>query len=145
MLHATGRRILAGVAGGLVAMVIAPAASASIAPALTLDQSAGTTAGSTVNLGMDLKFAPSGGDSPKDLSLSLPKVKSEALKQGHLFVSLSPPVSSLVVKVRAQALHLSTGLERRAKRGQFAGLKLTVLITDSAGQRTTVTRLITKG
>ena len=72
MLHATGRRILAGVAGGLVAMVIAPAASASIAPALTLDQSAGTTAGSTVNLGMDLKFAPSGGDSPKDLSLSLP-------------------------------------------------------------------------
>ncbi len=50
----------------------APAASASIAPTVTLDQSAGTAAGSTVALGMDVKFAPTSSDSPKDLTVSLP-------------------------------------------------------------------------
>ena len=52
--------------------VVAPAASASISPSVTLDQSAGTTAGSTVALGMDVKFNPASGDSPKDLTVSLP-------------------------------------------------------------------------
>ena len=56
----------------MATVVLAPAASASISPAVTLDQSAGTQAGSTADLGMDLKFAPSGSDSPKDLTLSLP-------------------------------------------------------------------------
>ena len=54
------------------ALVLAPAATASISPSLTLDQSAGTSAGSSVNLGMDLHFAPTGGDSTKDLTLTLP-------------------------------------------------------------------------
>ena len=53
-------------------MVLAPVAGASISPTLTLDQSAGTTAGSTVNLGLTLKFAPSGSDSPDSMSLVLP-------------------------------------------------------------------------
>ncbi len=53
---------------------LAPAASATIAPTLTLDQSApnGTVAGATTNVGMDLKFGPSAGDSPKNLSVVLP-------------------------------------------------------------------------
>jgi hypothetical protein len=66
------RRVLISFAVGIAAVILAPAASASITPALTLDQSGGTGAASTVNLGMDLKFAPSGGDSPKDLTISLP-------------------------------------------------------------------------
>jgi hypothetical protein len=72
MFHATVRRALVGAAVVVAAAAAAPAASASITPSLTLDQSAGTTAGSTVNLGMDLKFAPGGSDSPKDLTLTLP-------------------------------------------------------------------------
>ena len=56
-----------------VCAAVAPAASAAISPTVALNQSAGTHAGSTVNLGMDVKFAPSpSNDSPKDLTLSLP-------------------------------------------------------------------------
>jgi hypothetical protein len=67
-----GQRVLAGLAVGIAALGVAPGASASISPTVTLDQSAGTSAGSSVNLGMDLKFAPSSGDSPKDLTIGLP-------------------------------------------------------------------------
>ena len=67
------RLLLTGCAVALVGGgVMAPAASASISPSVTLDQSAGTTAGSTVALGMDVKFNPASGDSPKDLTVSLP-------------------------------------------------------------------------
>jgi hypothetical protein len=52
--------------------VLTPEAWASIAPALTLDQSAGTAAGATANLGVDLKFAPTGSDSPETMVLNLP-------------------------------------------------------------------------
>jgi hypothetical protein len=72
MVKATARRVLLCAAVAAAAAAAAPAASASITPSLTLDQSAGMAAGSTVNLGMDLKFAPSGSDSPKDLTLNLP-------------------------------------------------------------------------
>jgi hypothetical protein len=70
--QAITRRILAVLITGLTAGALAPAAGASITPALTLDQSHGTGAGSTVPLGLDLKFAPSASDSPKDLTLGLP-------------------------------------------------------------------------
>lgn len=54
------------------AAAVAPAAVASITPTLSLDQGAGTTAGSTANLGLDLKFTDTGTDSPHDLTLNLP-------------------------------------------------------------------------
>ena len=64
---------LVGCACACVCAFLAPAASASITPAVTLDQSAGTHAGSTVNLGLDLTFARSpSSDSPKDMTLNLP-------------------------------------------------------------------------
>jgi hypothetical protein len=66
------RQVLIGLVVGLAAAAFAPAAWASITPALTLDQSGGTTAGSTVPLGMNLSFSPSSGDSPKDLTFVLP-------------------------------------------------------------------------
>lgn len=58
--------VLAGIAA------LAPTASASITPALSLDQSAGTAAGATANLGVDLTFAPTAPDSPDDMTLNLP-------------------------------------------------------------------------
>jgi hypothetical protein len=66
------KRLLCGLAVLIAAAVLAPGAAASVTPSLKLDQSAGTTAGSTANLGMDIKFAPSGTVSPKHLTLVLP-------------------------------------------------------------------------
>ncbi len=54
------------------AAILAPGAGASITPTLSLNQSAGRTAGSTANLGLDLKFTDTGTDSPHNLVLNLP-------------------------------------------------------------------------
>ena len=72
MWHGLRRHALVGVltVAGMAAM--APGAWASITPTLTLDQSGGTAAGSTANLGVDLKFAPTGTDSPDAMTLLLP-------------------------------------------------------------------------
>jgi hypothetical protein len=59
----------------VLAAVLAPVASASVTPAVTLDQSAGTTAGSTVSLKVNIVFTPGSStptDSPKDMALVLP-------------------------------------------------------------------------
>jgi hypothetical protein len=58
------------VLAGMAALV--QSASAAVSPTLSLDQSAGTAAGSTANLGLDLKFSPTGTDSPDHMTLSLP-------------------------------------------------------------------------
>jgi hypothetical protein len=67
-----GRFVLLGVLVAAFTSALAPEAGASVTPTLTLDQSAGTAAGSFANLGVDLKFSPSAGDSPKQLTLNLP-------------------------------------------------------------------------
>ncbi len=64
-------RVIAGLGVILATAAFAPVASASISPSLTLTQS-GTAAGSIANMGLDLKFNPSSGDSPKDLTVTLP-------------------------------------------------------------------------
>jgi hypothetical protein len=64
-MQATWRRIAATLAVLVASIAFVPAASASITPTVMLDQSAGTAAGSTANLGTDLKFAPSGTDCPR--------------------------------------------------------------------------------
>jgi len=69
MRHGIHRRALVVVALVLAGLaVLAPAAGASITPTLSLNQSAGKTAGSTANLGLDLKFTDTGTDSPQDLT-----------------------------------------------------------------------------
>lgn len=72
MKHRSSRRLVAFVVvlAGLAA--IAPAAQAAVSPTISLDQSAGTKAGATQNLGLDLKFADTGTDSPHDLTINLP-------------------------------------------------------------------------
>lgn len=54
------------------ALSLAPVAGASITPSLSLDQSAGKTAGAAQNLGMNLKFTDSSTDSPHNLTINLP-------------------------------------------------------------------------
>jgi hypothetical protein len=51
---------------------LAPVAGAAITPSISLDQSAGKTAGTTANLGVDLQFAPTASDSPQHMTLNLP-------------------------------------------------------------------------
>lgn len=65
-------RLLALVVVLAAVLAFAPLAAASITPSLSLDQNAGKTAGSAANLGMDLKFAPTGTDSPHHLTINLP-------------------------------------------------------------------------
>jgi hypothetical protein len=62
----TAAVVIAGV------LSLAPAAGAAITPSLSLDQSAGKAAGSVANLGLDLKFADTGTDSPHNLTINLP-------------------------------------------------------------------------
>ena len=67
--------VLSALVVGAVAL-FAPSAQASITPSLTLDQSAGTQAGGTENLGMDLTFGPANplvvSDSPDVMTINLP-------------------------------------------------------------------------
>ncbi|MGI8716180.1 MAG: hypothetical protein ACR2NR_23955 [Solirubrobacteraceae bacterium] len=67
-----GRSVVPGVLVLIGMAALAPSAGASITPTLTLYQSAGRTAGSTTDLGLDLKFAPTGTDSPDQMALNLP-------------------------------------------------------------------------
>jgi hypothetical protein len=66
------RLVLVGVLTVTAASMLAPDVEASVVPAISLDQSAGTAAGSFTNLGVDLKFSSSAGDSPRQLTLNLP-------------------------------------------------------------------------
>jgi hypothetical protein len=72
MLKRVRRIAVAGAYVAFSAALLAPGAFASATPTLSLDQSAGNTAGSTTNLGMDLTFADSTGDSPDQMTINLP-------------------------------------------------------------------------
>ncbi len=65
------RVLLFGVLAGTLAASTA-SAWGSVTPTISLDQSAGNAAGSTANLGLDLKFANTGTDSPQHLTINLP-------------------------------------------------------------------------
>lgn len=70
-----GRSALVGALVAVAAAVFTPGAMASINPSVTLDQSAGTQAGATQNLGMDLKFPPTSlgsTDTPDVMTINLP-------------------------------------------------------------------------
>jgi hypothetical protein len=71
-----GRSALVGALVVLATAVFAQGAQASLTSSLTLDQSAGTQAGATQNLGMDVQFNTAGTypvpDSPEDLTIVLP-------------------------------------------------------------------------
>ena len=65
-------RALVMTAASAACLALSTAARASITPSLSLDQSAGKAAGSTANLGLDLKFTNTGTDSAHNLTINLP-------------------------------------------------------------------------
>ena len=70
-------------------------ASATIAPTLTLNQSAGTQAGVSQNLGASVTFNPSTGDSPKDISLILPAgLLANVSVDGGACIASSTPITA---------------------------------------------------
>jgi hypothetical protein len=78
--------------------VLAPAASASIGtPTLTLSPTSAAAA-STGNLGTDIKFSPSGGDSVKNLALQLPAgLIANASVDGGACLNSATPLAACVV------------------------------------------------
>ena len=122
-------------------LAVVPAASASISPSLTLSQSS-ANAGSTANLGMDLKFSPTGSDSPKDLTVSLPAglLANASIDGGACLTATSPVAACQVGSGTVSAsetllgipvpvpLSLPVGfyLVAPPKPGDLAGLQMTV-------------------
>jgi hypothetical protein len=83
-------------AAALGLAVLAPAASATITPSLTLDQSGGTQAGSSVALTTDISFSPSTKDSVKNLTEILPPgLLSNASIDGGQCIKTVPPATGL--------------------------------------------------
>ncbi|MGZ4215683.1 MAG: hypothetical protein ACXVHB_22845 [Solirubrobacteraceae bacterium] len=139
------RRVLTGLAIGLTAVVLAPAASASVTPAVSLDQSGGTQAASTVPLGMNLSFSPSGSDSPKDLTITLPPgLLADASINGGACLHTQTPtpacqVGSGTVSATGLGLLPVTGqvafdLVAPPKPGDLAGLALLVTLLGQTSQ-----------
>jgi len=139
------RRVLTGLAIGLTAVVLAPAASASVTPALSLDQSGGTQAASTVPLGMNLSFSPSGSDSPKDLTITLPPglLSNASINSGACLKTSTPTsacqVGSGTVSATGLGLLPVTGqvafdLVAPPKPGDLAGLALLVTLLGQTSQ-----------
>src|SRR5690348_3782432 len=139
------RRVLIGLVVGLTAGVLAPVASASVTPALTLNQSGGTRAASTVPLGMNLSFSPSGSDSPKDLTIGLPPgLLADASVNGGACLKSSTPsaacqVGSGTVSAAGLGLLPVTGqvafdLVAPPKPGDLAGLALLVTLLGQTSQ-----------
>jgi hypothetical protein len=87
------RRALFGLATAVAVLALLPAvASASIAPTLTLNQSAGTTAGSSPATGFDANFNPSAGDSVKDVTFGFPSglLANADINGGACLISTTP-------------------------------------------------------
>jgi hypothetical protein len=140
------RRIVIALAAILGSTVFVSPASATISPTVTLDQSAGTAAGSTVNLGMDLKFAPSGTDSPKDLTISLPAglLANASINGGACLKSATPmsacqvgsgtvsaDVTQLGIPVPLPPLAVTFDLVAPPKPADLAGVQLMLSATNS--------------
>lgn len=90
------RRWWAVLGVGLGLAVLAPAASAAITPSLTLDQRAGTQAGSLVALGTNVTFAPTANDTVNNLTEVLPPgLLSNASIDGGQCIKTPPPSSGL--------------------------------------------------
>jgi hypothetical protein len=126
-------RRLAGLAALLIALAAAASASAAITPSVTLDQSAGTQAAATANLGVDLTFAVTGSDSVKDLTLAMaPGLLASASIDNGACLTTSVPLSACQVGTgtatpygaAAAALPASFDLVAPPSPGDLAGLQL---------------------
>ena len=82
--------LCAAVVGAMA--VLAPAAGATINPVSVTLTPSSATAGSTGNLGTDIKFSPSSGDTTKDLTLQLPPglLANAAIDNGACLKTTTP-------------------------------------------------------
>lgn len=106
------RRGLAALTVILSMAVFIPVASAAITPTLTLDQTAGTQAGSSVALGTDIKFAPSDTmDSVKNLTEIFPAglLSDASIDGGACLTSPPPPSGPAPGGLPASACKIGTG------------------------------------
>ena len=136
MNHGRMRLLLLAIATALATLVPASIASASIAPTVTLDQSAGTQAAGTANLGVDIKFNPSTGagdkDTVKDLTLKLPAgLLANASIDGGACLQSSTPMpacevgtANLYLVGATEPLAATFDLVAPPKAGDLAGLQL---------------------
>jgi hypothetical protein len=128
------RRALVGLVTAVAALVLLPAtASATITPALALDQSAGTTAGSSPAMGFKATFSPSPPtDSVKDLAFGLPPglLASENINGGSCLGSATPSstcqVGSGTVTAGGKPTAVTLYLVAPPKTGDVGGLALVI-------------------
>jgi hypothetical protein len=93
------RRALLGLVTAVAAFAVLPAtALADFTPSLSLNQTAGTTAGSSPTTGFDAKFASTTGDTVKDVALVLPPglLANENIAGGACLLSGTPSASCQV-------------------------------------------------
>ncbi len=74
----------------------------------------------------------------RGVSVAGARIRSAALKGGHLVITLRSAVSNLIVSLSSRALAESGNLRSQARRHKLKSLKLTVLVKDSRGKRTKV-------
>ena len=86
------RRALVGLATAAAVLILPASALADFTPSLTLDQSAGTTAGSSPPIGFDLKFTSNTGDGATSDSSTLPPglFGNESIDGGACLLSSAP-------------------------------------------------------
>jgi hypothetical protein len=140
------RRIALCVAVVGAMAAVAPAAGASINPVTVALSPATATAGSTGNLGTDITFSPTSGDSTKDLTLQLPSglLANAAIDGGACLKSATPTAACQVGSgtvtadilggVIPVALPATFDLVAPPSQSELAGLA--VLVTAPGGQPT---------
>ena len=66
------------------------------------------------------------------------RIRSLSLSRGHLVIVLRRAVRSVIVKISAGALKVSTSLKARARANQLRSLRLTVIAVNTSARRTTI-------
>jgi hypothetical protein len=134
----TGIVVLAG------AMGFVPAASASVTASMRVTSSTPVAAGSTGTLGLDLRFAPSSGDAPDHVTLSLPPgvLANASIDNGHCLKTTDTTGSTCQIgsgTVTADALGtpiptpVNFYLVPPPAAGDLAGLEVTTVQGDQVG------------
>jgi hypothetical protein len=134
-------RALLGLVAAAAAWAALPAtALADFTPSLSLDQTAGTTAGSSPAIGFDEKFASSTGDTVKSVTLALPPglLPNESIAGGACLRSSTPiPAcqvgSGTITLVGGGSQSITADIVKPPNPADVAGL---AVVTDTGGQLT---------
>jgi hypothetical protein len=112
-------------------------------PSLVFQVVAGKNAGKlsvlTVELPRGLRFRRHrvhGALKLQGVSVAGARIKSAALKRGHVVITLRSAVANVIVSLSDRALAESGSLRSQARRHKLKSLKLTVLVKDSRGRQT---------